>query len=220
MCFDIWRVVKATISLVPLSDILANDAKKFRVYCALAFGLPLLIVSVTITVQVLPKHLVPGNSAFRPKFGVTSCWFHGFSGSLLYFYGPVGVFSVTSLAFLGHTVVMLFQTGSLCTCCSKKAPVMACNRTHLDAFWQRFSLFGLSVLCWVTEFLSRLIQPQEVWIVTDIINSLQGVIVFIIFITSKKKRRIIFQSWGSTMSSVVSRATKTFSRSDSAGSSS
>ncbi|XP_027206853.2 probable G-protein coupled receptor Mth-like 2 [Penaeus vannamei] len=220
MCFDIWRVVKATVSLVPLSDILASDAKKFRIYCALAFGLPLAIVAVTVVLQVLPASLLHENSFFRPNLGVGTCWFPGYSGRLLYFFGPIGVFSVASLAFLGHTLAMLLQTGSVCTCCSKKAPVTAFNRNHLEAFWQRFSLFCVSVLCWVTEFLSFLIQAPEIWIVTDIINSLQGVIVFFIFITSKKKRRIVFQSWESTVSSVVSRASKTFSRTDSAGSAS
>ncbi|XP_042878364.1 probable G-protein coupled receptor Mth-like 3 [Penaeus japonicus] len=219
MCFDIWRVVKATVSLVPLNDILASDDKKFKVYCAFAFGLPLAVVSATTALQLLPEDLLPAESFFRPKIGVTSCWFHGHSERLLYFYGPVGLFSVMSLAFLGHTIVMLLQTGSICRCCSKNTPITAFNRNHLQSFWQRFSLFCLSVLCWVTEFLSGMSLKQEVWVVTDIINSLQGFIVFFIFFTSKKKRRLVYQSWESTVSSVVSRATKTFSRSDSGNSS-
>lgn len=53
-------------------------------------------------------------------------------------------------------------------------------------------------------------------IVTDIINSLQGFIVFVIFISSRKKRAIVTQSWEGTMST-VSQAARKLSRTDETG---
>ncbi|XP_042878374.1 probable G-protein coupled receptor Mth-like 1 isoform X1 [Penaeus japonicus] len=217
MCFDIWRVIKATVRLVPLTGILANDAKKFRLYCAYAWGVPLVVVTVTAVIHYLPDEKLP-DTVLSPGFGVVSCWFKGDYELLVYFYGLVGLLFLLNLILLGHTLVMLFQAGgAFITCCSRETRTLtAFNRSHLDAFWQRFSLFCLMALCWVTEILSWKIPPLEIWIVTDIINSLQGFIVFVIFISSRKKRAIVTQSWEGTMST-VSQAARKLSRTDETG---
>ncbi|ROT82886.1 putative G-protein coupled receptor Mth2-like [Penaeus vannamei] len=113
---------------------------------------------------------------------------------------------------------MLFKAGGAFThCCSRQtSSLTAFNRNHLDAFWQRFSLFCLMALCWVTEILSWKIHPLEMWILTDIINSLQGFIVFVIFVTSRKKREIVSHSWEGTVST-VSQAARKLSRTDDTG---
>lgn len=53
-------------------------------------------------------------------------------------------------------------------------------------------------------------------ILTDIINSLQGFIVFVIFVTSRKKREIVSHSWEGTVST-VSQAARKLSRTDDTG---
>lgn len=217
MCFDIWRVIKATVKLIPLRGILANDAKKFKVYCAYAFGVPLAVTLVTIILHFLPDEKV-ADGVLRPGFGEVACWFKGDYELLGFFYGPVGVLFLMNLFFLGHTLGMLFKAGGAFThCCSRQtSSLTAFNRNHLDAFWQRFSLFCLMALCWVTEILSWKIHPLEMWILTDIINSLQGFIVFVIFVTSRKKREIVSHSWEGTVST-VSQAARKLSRTDDTG---
>jgi hypothetical protein len=40
---------------------------------------------------------------------------------------------------------------------------------------------------WLFEFLSYIFpNPRELWIVTDVINSLQGLFIFIIFVLNRK----------------------------------
>ncbi|XP_047476924.1 probable G-protein coupled receptor Mth-like 3 isoform X1 [Penaeus chinensis] len=214
MCFDVWRVIKATVKLVPLRGILANDAKKFKLYCAYAWGVPLVVTLVTIAMHFLPDEKV-SDALLRPGFGLESCWFSGDYELLSYFYGLVGLLFLLNMILLGHTLAMLFQAGGVFThCCSRKtSSLTAFNRSHLDAFWQRFSLFCLMALCWVTEILSWKIYPQEMWIPTDFINSLQGFIVFVIFMRSRKKREIVRQSWAGTVST-VSQAVRKISRTD------
>ncbi|XP_063607694.1 probable G-protein coupled receptor Mth-like 2 [Penaeus indicus] len=214
MCFDVWRVIKATVELVPLRGILANDAKKFKLYCAYAWGVPLAVTLVTIVMHFLPDEKV-SDAVLRPGFGVESCWFSGDYELLSYFYGLIGLLFLLNLILLGHTLAMLFQAGGAFTqCCSRNTnSLTAFNRSHLDAFWQRFSLFCLMALCWVTEILSWKIYPLEMWIPTDVINSLQGFIVFVIFMRSRKKREIVRQSWEGTVST-VSQAVRKIYRTD------
>ncbi|XP_037779945.1 G-protein coupled receptor Mth-like isoform X3 [Penaeus monodon] len=217
MCFDIWRVIKATVKLVPLRGILANDAKKFRLYCAYAWGVPLVVTLATLLLHFLPDEKV-ADGVLRPGFGRESCWFSGDYELLSYFYGLVGLLFLLNMILLGHTLAMLFQAGGAFTrCCSRNtSSLTAFNRSHVDAFWQRFSLFCLMAICWVTEILSWKIYPLEIWIPTDVINSLQGFIVFVIFVTSRKKREIVSHSWEGTVST-VSQAARKLSRTDETG---
>ncbi|XP_037779952.1 probable G-protein coupled receptor Mth-like 3 [Penaeus monodon] len=214
MCFDVWRVIKATVKLVPLRGILANDAKKFRLYCAYAWGVPLVVTLATLLLHFLPDEKV-ADGVLRPGFGRESCWFSGDYEHLSYFYGLVGLLFLLNMIFLGHTLAMLFQAGGAFTrCCFRNtSSLTAFNRNHLDAFWQRFSLFCLMAICWVTEILSWKIYPLEIWIPTDIINSLQGFIVFVIFMRSRKKREIVSHTWKDTVST-VSQAARKLSRTD------
>ncbi|KAF2363585.1 Methuselah N-terminal domain [Trinorchestia longiramus] len=58
-------------------------------------------------------------------------------------------------------------------------------------FWQRFQIFGMTITVWTTEVLSWKIPPKELWDATDLLNTLQGVILLVIFFRSKRKREIM-----------------------------
>ncbi|XP_064122171.1 uncharacterized protein LOC135226486 isoform X3 [Macrobrachium nipponense] len=73
MCFDIWRVVRSTVKLIPLRGILENDIQIFLVYAAYAFGCPLVIALVTLIMQSLPPEA--SDWMFIPGFGKESCWY-------------------------------------------------------------------------------------------------------------------------------------------------
>ncbi|XP_063607695.1 probable G-protein coupled receptor Mth-like 3 [Penaeus indicus] len=192
MCFDIWRVIRATVNLVPLTGILSNDSNKFKAYSAYAWGGPFVVTSVSALLFFLPERFVVAG-VIRPDFGVVNCFLHGDLERLVYFYGLVGALFLVNLLLLGHTIYMLFRAGAALDCCSKTESPRAFNRVHLDAYWQRFSLFTLMAVCWVTELLSWKIPPEGMWIVTDLLNSLQGLVVFLIFLSSKKKRHLVVE---------------------------
>ncbi|XP_047476636.1 probable G-protein coupled receptor Mth-like 3 [Penaeus chinensis] len=192
MCFDIWRVIRATVNLVPLTGILSNDSKKFKAYSAYAWGVPFVVTSVSALLFFLPERFVAAG-VIRPDFGVNICFLHGDLEILVHFYGLVGALFFVNLLLLGHTIYMLFRAGAAFDCCSKTESPRAFNRVHLDAYWQRFSLFTLMAVCWVTEVLSWKIPPAGLWIVTDLLNSLQGLAVFLIFLLSKKKRHLVVE---------------------------
>lgn len=71
------------MKLIPLRGILANDAKKFKVYCAYAFGVPLAVTLVTIILHFLPDEKV-ADGVLRPGFGEVACWFKGMVYASLY----------------------------------------------------------------------------------------------------------------------------------------
>ncbi|XP_069161328.1 probable G-protein coupled receptor Mth-like 3 isoform X1 [Procambarus clarkii] len=207
MCFDIWRVIRGTVHCIPITGILANDAKKFRVYSTYAWGGPVIVTVVGIIVENLPDHPT-FNSLIRPGFGKVSCWYQGDIERLTHFYGIVALLFVMNLLLLGHTVFMLYQAGSAFQCCARQFNITAFNRHHLEIFWQRFTLFLLMALCWTTEILSWKIPPPELWFLTDVLNSLQGFIIFLIFISGKKKRELVRDALTGTISAVSNAARK------------
>lgn len=189
MCFDIWRVIRATARVIPLSGILSNDAKKFRLYCLYGWGVPLLVAVVAAIMHTLPEE--HAKNIIRPGFGIETCWLLGDMELLIYCYAYVGALFILDLAFLGHTMFMLRQAGGGRMCCRQQDSVTAFNRNQLEAFWQRFALFILMVLTWTTEIISWKVPPQEVWIISDFVNSSQGFLVFLIFIISRRRREMV-----------------------------
>ncbi|XP_064122166.1 probable G-protein coupled receptor Mth-like 3 [Macrobrachium nipponense] len=193
MCFDIWRVIRSSVKLIPLTGILENDKQKFLLYTSYAFGCPLVIVLVTLIMQFLPQ--VASARLIVPGFGEESCWFAGELAQFLYFYLAIATLIVLSLCMLGHVTHMLRQAEPGMGCCLRKSKgPRAFNRQHLSLFRQRLLIFVLMAICWSTEVLSLRIPPKDAWVVTDLLNTLQGVIVFIIFLLSKQKRQLVKES--------------------------
>ncbi|XP_063889084.1 probable G-protein coupled receptor Mth-like 4 isoform X2 [Scylla paramamosain] len=189
MCFDIWRVIRQTTRGIPLIGILSNGTKKFRLYCLFGWGVPLVVTAVASIIYLLPEEHTKNLTV--PRFGRDICWLTGEMELLVYCYSFVGALFILDLILIGHTMVMLFQAGNAFMYFSKQVSGNAFNRKYIEAFWQRFSLFVLMVLCWTTDLLSWKIPPKEIWLVTDIINSLQGFLVFIIFISNAKRRGMV-----------------------------
>lgn len=63
------------------------------------------------------------------------------------------------------------------------------KRDYISDFKQQFSLLVLMSFCWVTELLSSLIPPLEMWAATDLLNTLQGFFIFFIFLANRSKRK-------------------------------
>ncbi|CAL4189814.1 unnamed protein product, partial [Meganyctiphanes norvegica] len=62
---------------------------------------------------------------------------------------------------------------------------------YLATFWPQFYLLVLMSASWLTELLSFLIGPEELWAPTDLLNTLQGVFVFFVFLTHHEKRALL-----------------------------
>ncbi|XP_076036772.1 uncharacterized protein LOC143022433 [Oratosquilla oratoria] len=188
MCFDIWCYVGKTIQMVPMTTNMRDaeeDHVRYIRYALYAWGTPVVIVAITSAFTTAI------NSTFRQ--GV--CWFHGDEVKLVFFYAPSGILFIANLVLILHTVVRLYRSGdavrSLLTRTQSATPskIQYYNRAHLREFWYRFSFYSIMAMCWAAEVLSWwLVTPKEVWNITDILNTLQGLFVFVIFMANKQKR--------------------------------
>ncbi|XP_066976893.1 uncharacterized protein [Macrobrachium rosenbergii] len=203
VCIDIWNYVGQTVQAVPLYRNPSN-LRWFIVYGLYAWGCPIIFGGVIGGLQASPAN---HNLSFLPDFAANSCWFNGddFWETLLFFYGPIGIMFIVNAYFIVHTGMRLYCLHYCCClrslCCFIPSPYNTqqqppLHRTYLNEFWERFSLFALLVCCWGTEFISWLSGSgdSEIWGLTDTINAFQGFFIFLIFLRSTKKRRLLKSS--------------------------
>ncbi|XP_001951628.2 G-protein coupled receptor Mth2 [Acyrthosiphon pisum] len=195
MCFDLWWTFSGFRPL--RGNIQEHEAKKFIIYSIYAWGGTALITIITYgTEEYLPA------SAIRPDFGIRSCWFASFTATLLYFYGPIGILLFSNLLMFIHTAIMIVKH-------MKDARVLngSESRRNVDHEKQRFMLYlklfivmGVTWLAEIISWASGSNGSEKYWYVTDIGNSLQGVLIFLIFVCKKRVFKFIKQKTLSAIS--------------------
>lgn len=190
MCFDIFWTFSGFRSLRGTAR--EREHKKFIFYSIYSWGCPLILLVVTLIMQF---HNDIPDGVLRPRFGEKKCWFHDDVTLLAYFYGPVGVIVICNIFLFILTAIRIAQL--------KRETAMlkgTDSRRHDDDNRQRFNLYLKLFLVmgvnWSMEVISALAGgPEYVWYVTDICNTLQGVLIFVIFVWKDRIRRMLMEKF-------------------------
>ncbi|XP_042878725.1 uncharacterized protein LOC122257495 [Penaeus japonicus] len=189
LCFDVWRLFRS------LNDKLRppRPIPPF-VYHLYAWNGPLIISSVTLGLQYVDEDDVPW--LIKPHLGKYKCWFEADMEGLVFFYLYIAILLSANCLFIGHTYwVKRKMDKSLAALRSDRsgakpaADVTRRKRNYYSEFKTKFLLLALMSSCWVAEVLSWQIPPAELWALTDVINTLQGFFIFVIFIQDRDKRQ-------------------------------
>lgn len=169
-----------------------TERKVFRYYSGYAWGLPILVVGVSMAVDLMPT--IP-SSYLKPNFGDNKCWFSSDIAEMSYFYGPV--------AFIICLNILMFIVSAY--------KILSHNwREHRPRkiFYRCLVLFGTMGINWVMEIVSWAAGGSEyIWYVTDFINTLQGVIIFLIFVLERRAWECVRKQWGLRLSNLYHRCT-------------
>ncbi|XP_066989664.1 LOW QUALITY PROTEIN: probable G-protein coupled receptor Mth-like 1 [Macrobrachium rosenbergii] len=123
----------------------------------------------------------------------------------VYFYGPIAALFLCNIALIISTTYnyMQIEQGALGLAMKAKnespqgsqPPIeydrQKQTRKNFAEFKHKFLLLSLMCFCWITEVLSWKIPPPEIWALTDILNSLQGLFIFAIFLTNRRNLKIL-----------------------------
>ncbi|XP_076036683.1 putative G-protein coupled receptor Mth-like 1 [Oratosquilla oratoria] len=194
LCFDMWSVTRGKSSW--------SDNVRFCVYSAYGWGGPLFITLVALVLA-----LGPFDGYIRPDFGHHNCFLTDTMAVLLYFHGPMALQLIACLVFLILAFPKLKKlskagatTGAHCRVFDQEVTITTDTSALFDEeevknmdvmLRHRIILFTVMVICWIFEIVSERVGPRNIWIVTDILNSLQGFFVFIIFILNQRKRELV-----------------------------
>ncbi|XP_024940968.1 probable G-protein coupled receptor Mth-like 3 [Cephus cinctus] len=201
MCFDIWWTFGGFRSLH--GSVKQRDRKKFFMYSIYAWGCASVLTGVCLIMDLtpnIPEYLI------RPEFGVTNCWFNTNVAKAIYFYGPMAVTVVVNIFLFISTALKIVQ--------HKKETAQHLkgldsrrhddNKQWFNLYLKLFIVMGIN---WSMEIISWLCndKPKYIWYITDLGNSLQGLIIFIIFVWKKKILRLLMKRFGCTDNNFLSR---------------
>ncbi|XP_068203864.1 probable G-protein coupled receptor Mth-like 1 [Palaemon carinicauda] len=184
MCFDIWWTLRS-MRLGPEPS--EQTKVRFRLYSLYSWGFPLVIAAITAIIDALPKDF----GLIRADFGENTCWFDSNGGDKaiwLYFYGIILVLIIVNIFFFCHVMYLLLvqQHNSILVRTRRQ------NWQRLCLYAKLFMIMGIT---WLAEVVSSQYGDCRGWIVTDVINGLQGVLIFLIYVCKKKDLKKIRDKW-------------------------
>lgn len=170
--FHIWRT-----TVMPTA--LGTNKQWYLLYCVYAYGIPLIIILIAVI-----AHHAPGDH-IKPRIGEYACWFSDRDATWAYFYGPIAFLLIINVILFVWTVKKLWKDMKGCNNSVKIKSMKYKCLLYIKLFF----IMGLS---WIFEVVSFAFQNQQnfldyIWLVTDFINALQGVLIFLILVAFRKR---------------------------------
>ncbi|XP_011696771.1 PREDICTED: G-protein coupled receptor Mth2-like [Wasmannia auropunctata] len=192
MCFDIWWTFGGFRSLQ--GSMKQRERKKFLMYSIYAWGsasLLSIICAIMDFVPSVPKELI------RPEIGESKCWFHTDEARAIYFYGPMSVTVICNICLFISTALKIVRhkKDTAHHLRGSESRRHDDNKQWFNLYLKLFIVMGIN---WSMEIISWLFKtaPAYVWYLTDLTNTLQGLIIFIIFVWKDKIKRLLLKRFG------------------------
>ncbi|KAL0103551.1 hypothetical protein PUN28_017664 [Cardiocondyla obscurior] len=192
MCFDIWWTFGGFRSLQ--GSIGQRERKKFVMYSIYAWGCASLFTTICAIMDFVPS--VP-KELIRPEIGLTKCWFNTDEARAIYFYGPMSVTVICNICLFISTALKIVRhkQDTAHHLRSSESRRHDDNKQWFNLYLKLFIVMGIN---WSMEIISWLFKsaPPYVWYLTDLTNTLQGLIIFIIFVWKEKIKRLLLKRFG------------------------
>lgn len=201
MCFDIWWTFGGFRSLQ--GSVKQREKKKFIIYSIYAWGSASILTTVCAIMDFVPT--VP-KEFIRPEFGAVRCWFNTDEAKALYFYGPMSITVICNICLFISTALKILRHKKDTDHHLKGSESRRHddNKQWFNLYLKLFIVMGIN---WSMEIVSWLFknEPKWLWYLTDLTNTLQGLIIFIIFVCKKKVKRLLLKRFGCQDRDIFSR---------------
>ncbi|KAK9504317.1 hypothetical protein O3M35_010680 [Rhynocoris fuscipes] len=179
LCLHTWRQLNKGYEMGEVNTVASRTL--FIIYSLYGWGIPIIIICVSVVMDLTPS--IP-SSYLKPNFGLDSCWFHTDNAALPYFYGPITLLLIANVVYFIMTTRILHRSRNSTRITSlQQAVIGVIVKKRRNSFVQAVLLFLAMGLNWLLEVISWVVGgPPQLWLLTDIINTLQGIIVFYIFV--------------------------------------
>ena len=169
-----------------------NQKKRFYYFNLYSWGLPGLVTAVTLTIHSLPEEKTV--AIVTPGFGDGTCFLHGYQALFAYFHGIIAaILVINTLFFMASAYALLF--GIWAPSRDTDNGTRSNTRQMFGIVVELFLVMGLT---WLADVVSLAISwnhgyAYSGWeiVIFDIINSLQGLGIFLVLICKQRMRGII-----------------------------
>ncbi|XP_013135600.1 PREDICTED: G-protein coupled receptor Mth2-like [Papilio polytes] len=145
--------------------------KEFAWYALYAWG-----SSSVLTIAMAIVNFVPGNHQ-KPGIGLRFCWFFNKKQQWYYMYSVMAILISANICIFVYTSVILWRHKF--------------SSTHLKAYRYRFGVIVKSFIImgipWIFEMISSLIEANIVWVIMDLVNAMQGPLIFLVLVVLRKR---------------------------------
>ncbi|CAB3368286.1 Hypothetical predicted protein [Cloeon dipterum] len=182
--FNVWR------NIVPSRSCMMTGRTKFISFTCFAWGTPAVFLLLVIGAHYVPEDF---GSLYKPRFGVSSCWFYGPEETWLYFYGPISIIICANIYFFMTSALHVWRSDD-----SNNGTQVKSKKFKWLMYLKLFIVMGIT---WVFEVASFAEGSKSwFWYITDVLNCLQGIFFFLILICRQRVLRLICtRPWGYKM---------------------
>ena len=195
MSAEVWLTFRKMTGSFHHNSRLRIQRKRFLFLSLYSWGVPFVVFITTVALEFLPNDLK--TTLITPQFGKESCFFNDYEAQILYFHGIIALILIVNLIFfLASSYELLFGIW---------APSEATNsefkQKKRPMFWIILELFLVMGLTWMADVASMMINWKkgkgyfgyEIYLF-DIINSLQGFLIFLVLICKPRIRKLIVEA--------------------------
>ena len=190
IAMDTWLIFRPSAAFSRAEE----DKMSLRWHCIFGWGVPILLVSISIVTNFADVY-----EGFSPEFGGPRCWYTRRYAMLLYFGVPLMLSSAMNAALFiltSFNLHMAFNNGT---------NVIKSEGRHFRIYVRLFVLMGIT---WIFGFISAFTDEIIIDFIFVILNSLQGLFLFISFVCNKRVLAEIRQKTKSETSSTYGKQTK------------
>lgn len=189
MCFDIWWTFSGF--RISQGSYKQRESRKFILYSIYAWGCSSLLTLFCCLMESLPN--IPDNF-IKPDFNKDKCWFQEELAKGVYFYCPMGVTVIINMFLFISTSIKIskHKKDTICHLRSSESRRHDDSKQWFNLYLKLFIVMGIN---WSMEIISWLLGDEPSWIfyITDIVNSLQGFTIFIIFVCKEKIKQLLLR---------------------------
>ena len=190
IAIDTWLIFRPSAAFSRAE----KDKRSLRWHCIFGWGIPILLVSISIVTNFAGVY-----QGFSPEFGGPRCWYTRRYAMLLYFGVPLMLSSAMNAALFiltSFNLHMAFNNGT---------NVIKSEGRHFRIYVRLFVLMGIT---WIFGFISAFTDELVIDFIFVILNSLQGLFLFISFVCNKRVLAEIRQKTKGETSSTYGKQTK------------
>ncbi|XP_071446113.1 G-protein coupled receptor Mth2-like [Hetaerina americana] len=199
ICFDIFLTFSGVCPLRDSSRSSGN--KRFFFYSLYAWGVPFLILITSLVLEFTPG--IP-EYVIKPEFGERRCWFATEKALAVYFYGPI------ALVLFSNLIMFICTAVSFCRL-KQETAMLRIDDDKKQRFNLYLKLFIIMGVNWIMEVIQAVVKgPDYLWVLCDLLNALQGVFIFFIFVWKKRVRGVASRKFCQMLPEKLSSGSKIF----------
>ncbi len=169
IAFNTWSVFRSSSSLINQGE----GNKSLTGFMLYGWFLPLIIAAVAYGLDY-----VNIDSTFQPRYDEGFCWISQTNALIVFFIAPIAVCLIANVGFYIHTSLSLSKSFKI-----SRGLFSTNERNKENGVYMR--LFVLMGITWILGFIAPAIDKDFLWYIYIILNTFQGVFIFIAFVVNK-----------------------------------